>query len=328
MNKYLITLLVFISFVACKKEDEQNTTNQYNTTSGELPSSITFVSIPAGSFVMGGATMANDAPEVNVTMSAYQISEKEITNQEYLSFLNDAYSDGWLEVVEAQLADPCGQYTEFVVKGTGNAPHLGEIYLQLGETGGCTSSGEVEHIDNKCWISFNSSLNRFELLDNSKADWPINWLKWYGAHAFTEYYNISLPTEAQWEYAARGGQQLDYPTNDGSLSDNKANYNGDQPGVHDAEGHSFAVGSYAPNPFGLYDMGGNVWEWCLDYYSNSFYSDNSTDPLNLEPGTDNKRVRRGGSWNYHSETLLTYARASDFENRGNNHFGFRVVKNN
>ena len=328
MNKYLITFLVLISLLACKKEAEQNIANENNTTSGELPSSITLIDIPAGSFTMGGATMANDAPEVNVSMSSFKISEKEITNQQYLSFLNDAYKDGWLEVVETQLADPCGQYTEFVVIGKGSAPNSGEIYLQLGETGGCTSSGEEEHINNKCWIQFNASTSSFEMIDNTKADWPINWLKWYGAFAFTEYYNISLPTEAQWEYAARGGQQLDYPSDDGSLSDSKANYNGDQPGVHDAEGHSFAVGSYAPNPFGLYDMGGNVWEWCLDYYSDSFYTNNVRNPINTVPGPDSKRVRRGGSWNYHSETLLTFSRASDFENRGNNHFGFRVVKNN
>jgi len=152
-------------------------------------------------------------------------------------------------------------------------------------------------------------------------------VKWFGAYAFAQYYGVSLPTEAQWEYAARGGQQLEYPTDDGTLSSSKANYNGDTPGVYDPNGHSLEVGSYAANSFGLYDMGGNVWEWCQDYYSASFYTDATTDPVNTTAGTDSKRVRRGGSWNYHSETLLTYARASDFQNRGNNHFGFRIVKN-
>ena len=57
-----------------------------------------------------------------------------------------------------------------MVIGSGDAPNVGEVFLQLGESGGCTSSGEEEHINNKSWISFNSSNNTFELLDTSKSD--------------------------------------------------------------------------------------------------------------------------------------------------------------
>ena len=78
----------------------------------------------------------------------------------------------------------------------------GEIYIQLGETGGCTSGGEPEAINNKSWIAYANG--SFNLLDNTKSDWPVNWVKWYGANAFVQYYNLDLPTEAQWEYAARG----------------------------------------------------------------------------------------------------------------------------
>jgi sulfatase modifying factor 1 len=163
------------------------------------------------------------------------------------------------------------------------------------------------------------------LLDAAKGDWPANWIKWYGAKAFAEFYGVKLPSEAQWEYAAQGGKAYQYPTDDGSLSDQKANYNGDTPGVHDANGHSVQVKSYAANPYGFYDMGGNVWEWCEDYYSGSFYKDGAKDPLNTTAGAESKRVRRGGSWNYHSATLQSHARASDLPGRGNNHFGFRVV---
>ena len=164
------------------------------------------------------------------------------------------------------------------------------------------------------------------MLNDTKATWPVNWVKWYGAYAFAQYYTASLPTEAQWECAARGGQQLEYPTNDGTLDLTKANYNGDTPGVYNPNGHSATVGSYPANPYGLYDMGGNVWEWCQDYYGESFYTGGAVNPINTSAGPNNKRVRRGGSWNYHSATLRTYSRASDSENRGNNHFGFRIVK--
>ncbi|MBT4518980.1 MAG: SUMF1/EgtB/PvdO family nonheme iron enzyme [Halieaceae bacterium] len=306
---------------------DDNEEDNAQSTSTTLPGSIILIDVPAGTFTMGGDTVQNDAPEVTVTVSSFKMSEKEITNQEYTEFLNAAYADGWIEVSEQQTSDPCGTYSENMVIGAGNAPNSGQIFLQLAETGGCTSGGEPEHIDNMSWISFNASVGAFELLDATKSDWPANWIKWFGAYAFAQYYSVSLPTESQWEYAARGGQQLQYPTSDGALSASAANYNGDTPGVYSANGHSVAVGSYNPNPFGLYDMGGNVWEWCQDFYSATFYSDGVTDPVNTSAGADSKRVRRGGSWNYHSATLLTYARASDFENRGNNHFGFRIVEN-
>ena len=319
-NNIIISFLLSI-IIACSEED-CCVSEEVN-----LPTTIVFKDVPSGTFTMGGTTTQNDAPIVSITMSSFKISEKEITNQEYVEFLNASYADGWVEVSEQETSDPCGTYSENMIIGSGKAPNAAKVYLQLGETGGCTSDGEAEHINNKSWISWNASNKTFELLDTNKSDWPVNWVKWYGAYAFVEYYGISLPTEAQWEYAARGGQQLEFPTSDGSLDSSKANYNGDSPGVYNPDGHSVSVGSYTPNPYGLYDMGGNVWEWCQDYYSASFYTDGKSDPINTTSGTESKRVRRGGSWNYHKATLLTYARASDFENRGNNHFGFRVVKN-
>jgi formylglycine-generating enzyme required for sulfatase activity len=291
----------------------------------KLPTDTRLIDIPSDLFEMGGTTNANDAPVVSVTVSDFAISDTEVTNAQYIEFLNAAYNDGWLSVELQQVSDPCGNSEEYMIVATDAAPHSGEIYLQLGETGGCTSDGHAEHIDNKSWIRFiNES---FELVDEMNADWPANWIKWYGADAFAPYYEISLPTEAQWEYAAKGGYAYEYPTDNGLLDDSKANYNGDTPGVYNAEGHSVAVRSYPANPFGLYDMGGNVWEWCAGYYAIDFYLDNTSNPLNTTAGIDNKRVRRGGSWNYHAATLSSHARASDFENRGNNHFGFRAVKN-
>ncbi|MEQ8240070.1 MAG: SUMF1/EgtB/PvdO family nonheme iron enzyme [Cyclobacteriaceae bacterium] len=325
--------IIFIAFLvtafSCSDDEPTPTTDiEEETEESGLPTSINLIDIPAGTFTMGGATKANDAPEHSVTISAFKMSEKEITNEEYLAFLNAALADGWVKVESQSTADPCGNYTENMVVGTGDAPNAGEVFLQLGETGGCTSDGFGEHIDNKSWISFNATSNQFELLDTDKADWPINWVKWYGAYAFTEYYDVSLPTEAQWEYAARSGKsEVEYPTSTGLLDATLANYNGDVPGFHNEEGHSVSVGSYAPNPFGMYDMGGNVWEWCLDYYSDDFYNDGATDPVNTVAGTEAQRIRRGGAWNYHASTLLVYSREKDFPNRGNNHFGFRIAKN-
>ena len=325
--KRLFLSITLLSIFSCSENDDDGVKDMSNEINAVLPNDIILKEIPAGTFTMGGVTIQSDAPEVIITMTSYKISEKEITNKNYIEFLNSAFENGWINVYEKQVTDPCGTYTEKMVIGAGNAPNAGEVFLQLGETGGCTSKGEPEHINNKSWIFYNSSNQKFELIDQEKADWPVNWVKWYGAYAFANYYDVSLPTEAQWEYAARGGQQLNYPTDDGTLDLTKANYNGDKPGFYNPNGYSVSVGSYPKNPFGLYDMGGNVWEWCQDYYSESFYSTGKTNPVNSTAGANSKRVRRGGSWNYHASTLLTYSRASDFQNRGNNHFGFRVVKN-
>ena len=267
-GQIIISLWIWLCFISCNNDDEAPTIIEQ--TGPTLPTSIIFKEIPVETFTMGGTTIQNDAPVISVTLSAFAISEKEITNQEYIDFLNAAYVDGWITVSAQQTSDPCGTYTENMVIGVGSAPHAGEIFLQLGETGGCTSSGEEEHINNRSWILFNTSEHMFELIDITKATWPVNWVKWYGAYAFAQYYNVNLPTEAQWECAARGGQQLEYPTNDGTLDLTKANYNGDIPGVYNPVGHPQPVGSFPANPYGLFDMAGNIWEWCQDYYGESF----------------------------------------------------------
>jgi formylglycine-generating enzyme required for sulfatase activity len=198
-SNFAIALSLLFLTVSCSKDDD-TTVIPPETGNSELPTSIILRDIPAGTFTMGGTTNAGDAPTASITLSDFKISEKEITNQQYIDFLNNAYLEGWIAVSSQSVSDPCGTYTENMIIGAGDAPNAGEVFLQLGEAGGCTSGGEEEHIDNKSWISFNSSNNTFELLEASKSDWPVNWVKWYGPYAFTNYYGISLPTEAQWEY--------------------------------------------------------------------------------------------------------------------------------
>ncbi len=179
------------------------------------------------------------------------------------------------------------------------------------------------------------------------ADWPAAFIKWHGAKAFAEYYGCDLPTEAQWEYAAKGGADLEFATADGTVDATKANYN--ENNLHPDTGHLEAVKSYSPNPFGFYDMSGNVWEWCRDWYDPDFYA-NRPDPdygpvnesfvLGTEEPIENfsfvggpgqsyngdARVKRGGSWNFHETSLNTAERERDYTWRGNDHFGFRIVK--
>ena len=179
------------------------------------------------------------------------------------------------------------------------------------------------------------------------ANWPATFIKWHGAKAFAEYYGCDLPTEAQWEYAAKANGGYAYATVDGSIDATRANYNEND--VHPDPGHVVVVKSYAPNPFGLYDMSGNVWEWCRDWFNPDFYHNSpnpDTDPYNdalylassepVEstsfvggPGQDyngDTRIRRGGSWNYHTSAQASSNRERDYTWRGNDHFGFRIVR--
>src|SRR5262249_9534868 len=107
-----------------------------------------------------------------------------------------------------------------------------------------------------------------------------------------------LPTEAEWEYACRAGTISTFNTG-ARLTSQEANFDGTNP-YHDTPagthlGHTTAVGSYPPNGFGLCDMHGNVWEWCNDWFSESYYADEwRTNPAGPESGT--LKVVRGGSW--------------------------------
>ncbi|MBI5757980.1 MAG: SUMF1/EgtB/PvdO family nonheme iron enzyme [Planctomycetales bacterium] len=110
-----------------------------------------------------------------------------------------------------------------------------------------------------------------------------------------------LPTEAEWEYACRAGTTTPFHLRD-SLSSKQANFDGNYPygGAEKGPnlGRTTTVGSYPPpNDFGLFDMHGNVWEWCQDYYHEKYYAQRvESDPQG--PSTGNDRVSRGGSWMY------------------------------
>ena len=145
LSRLIIGFWIWFYFISCNSDNDGPTIPEE--TGSTLPSSIIFKEIPVGTFTMGGTTIQNDAPIISVTLSAFAISEKEITNQEYIDFLNAAYADGWITVSVQQTSDPCGTYTENMVIGAGKAPYTGEVFLQLGETGGCTSGGEEEHIN-------------------------------------------------------------------------------------------------------------------------------------------------------------------------------------
>jgi formylglycine-generating enzyme required for sulfatase activity len=137
-----------------------------------------------------------------------------------------------------------------------------------------------------------------------------------------------LPTEAEWEYACRGGASSKPFSFGDSLSSTQANFDGNYPYGGAARGphlqRTTRVGSYEANAFGLYDMHGNVYEWCADWYDENFYKDSPRkDPQG--PATGTRRVLRGGSWDCYGWSCRSAYRLFVYPAGQGVYFGFRVV---
>jgi serine/threonine protein kinase/formylglycine-generating enzyme required for sulfatase activity len=154
-----------------------------------------------------------------------------------------------------------------------------------------------------------------------KDDDPIVNVKWEDAKAYANWAGKRLPTEAEWEYAALGGSETKGNKYSGSSNAGSvATY------AQIAITKPKSIGSNAPNELGIFDMSGNVWEWCSDYYSADYYKNSS--PENPQgPLKGELRVIRGGGWNSPTKEIMIKTRGfrngNNFENSG----GFRCVKN-
>ncbi|MFY0673401.1 MAG: SUMF1/EgtB/PvdO family nonheme iron enzyme [Bacteroidia bacterium] len=367
----------------------------------DLPLSIKMLNVEGATFTMGSNSLIGSpdqkaaAPEHQVTMSDFAISEAEITNAQYLEFLNAALADGLIEVnTGANGPDK----DKRLIQGTSKSAYSGKTLYTLdgirvlkdhddADSDGDPFTGDVEPENplNTSYIGYNESKNEFYLKDPFSADdfdwkamcdyqdygttkgsrlpeikndfddwagagnnysnelqnwtkenpslatnlpsqddialWPVTFVRWWGAWAFANYYGKTLPTEAQWEFVAKGGDDFTYAVYDGTtISD--ANWNQDK--LKFAYHHVRAAKSGEANPFGCYNLAGNAWEWIADNYVAPYSTDAVTDPL-VEVNGSTTRCWRGGSWNYHEATLQSAMRFFDEEDRGNDHFGFRIA---
>lgn len=253
---------------------------------------ITTVDIPAGTFTMGSPiTEVNRATteiEHQVTLSAFRMSKYEITNTQYADFLN-AINIG----------------SDGLYAG-GAYPTEALVY---------ENSWGLQYVVNQ-WIPASGYENH-----------PVVNVSWYGATEFASYVGGTLPTEAQWEYAARGGTSTAFNTGT-CLSDTQANYNWEFPqsgcsNVNPSYPNTTqVVGSYAANAFGLHDMHGNVIEFCSDFYG-PYTTTPQTDPTGPLTGSD--RVLRGGAWSNKAELCRSAHRLNAPPEIHSSGFGFRIV---
>lgn len=169
----------------------------------------------------------------------------------------------------------------------------------------------------------------------NRGDYPVTHISWNDATAFCEWAGKRLPTEAEWEYAARGGlEQKAYPWGDELTPDGKHLCNiwqGDFPEIDLAEdGYSSVapVRSFPPNGYGLYEMTGNAWEWCSDWFHPSWHVQ-ATRANPVGPLTGSTRVMKGGSYLCHQSYCNRYrvgARTSNSPESSTGNLSFRCVR--
>jgi formylglycine-generating enzyme required for sulfatase activity len=265
-------------------------TNEKGTAYGDVKSFIAqninldWVNVTGGTFQMGSNDGgSDDQPVHTVTLTGFMITKYEITNKQYCEFLN---------------------YISCNSNGSFNDPEYGNVEY-------------IDMDDGDCQINY--STGQF-VPESGKDNYPVIEVSWFGANAFARWIGGRLPTEAEWEFAARGGNKSHSYTYSGSNNIDDVAWYGDNSGHHTHE-----VGTKAPNELGIYDMSGNVWEWCHDWYDYDYYS---VSPQNNPqgPSSGTYRVLRGGSWGYGPSNCRVADRGWSNPDDSYSSNGFRVAR--
>jgi formylglycine-generating enzyme required for sulfatase activity len=160
--------------------------------------------------------------------------------------------------------------------------------------------------------------------DQKFDNYPVTWVDWSRAQTYCQWRGAHLPSEIEWEKAARGTDERKYPWGD-AINPTFANYGNNAPDNYTGStGKTMAVGSYpaGQSPYGIDDMAGNVWEWVADWYDVYPGGDPSA---NSAFGQQAYRVLRGGSWNNDPDLLRTTFRGGNSPGTTLNYIGFRCA---
>ncbi len=259
--------------------------------------SIEFITVEPDTFYMGNSRNigGDESPLHPVIVSEFEMSKFEITNAQFAKFLNEYGSTVILE-----------------------GENIGKELIDLNGNG--INASEYEDGD-ECRIYEENGVYKVE---RPFENFPVIYVTWYGAKAFCEFYGGRLPTEAEWEYVAKGGvNKSTYKYSGSNELEDVAWYIGNSTANNTSRASH--VGRKEPNVLGFYDMTGNASEWVFDWYDDEYYR---ISPVNNPQGPSNGvwRVVRGGCYNFtatylYLENRIPYEPGSlDYCN------GFRMAK--